>query len=507
MKWHTGILFFLCILSFLSCDILRSSLFEVISWTPGGGYHSDPENVIVSLTFSHDPHKSGIERHFSLTGDGNRIRGNFEWEGKKLIFIPLTPLEKNIDYIINLSAEARNTKGLSMDDAFNVNFSSRAGSERITLITCYPSMYEVISDFRSEVKLEFSLPVLINTLYEYISFIPSMPGFWVLENENCTAVFTPLEPWIRNSRYEIRISSMLTDSNGVNIRNNFTSIFFTGNDNENPYLISAGRLTKNNEIIDLIPDKNILSIFDPTVENTGWEKEDRLLLVFSKPVDTLVLKNSIITDNGPNLIMETFPDFNTEIIFRFESIPPFNSRFNIRIKPGIQDRSGLITEDEYLYKIHANGKNSKPPEFAGIRIPMAPRDDDDNEPVSYSIDSIYEIIPITNKDYPSGEIIPTWIELYFIITDGASVDIFSVMELFRIDSSNNVISFSPRQIKTSNFSFSEPHESWIEYQRIEITGNFINTTNFGIINFHIASGLKDSLGNRNEKPFRISVIK
>jgi len=224
-------------------------------------------------------------------------------------------------------------------------------------------------------------------------------------------------------------------------------------------------------------------------------------------VDSLMIKNLVIADNGQNLILETFPDFRTEIILRFENIPVYNSRFAIRIKPGIQDSTGNSSENEYIFKIFADGKYSKPPEFAGIRIPMAPDNEIDQELFFCSSDSLYKIIPITDENYPSGENIKTWIELYFITAQGASIDLFSLMELFRIDTSNNVISFSPRQIKTSDFSINEPQLGWENYQRIEVAGIFVNSVNFGIINFQIAAGLKDSLGNRNEKSLNISLIK
>ncbi len=31
--------------SVISCDLLRTSPFEVVSWTPGAGYHTDIQNI------------------------------------------------------------------------------------------------------------------------------------------------------------------------------------------------------------------------------------------------------------------------------------------------------------------------------------------------------------------------------------------------------------------------------------------------------------------------------
>jgi hypothetical protein len=138
---------------------------------------------------------------------------------------------------------------------------------------------------------------------------------------------------------------------------------------------------------------------------------------------------------------------------------------------------------------------------------MSPESGTDKELIFFKTDSLFENIPITNENYPSGENINTWIELYFETAEGASVDLFSLMELFHIETSNNVIYFSPRQIKNINFTSPYPHNGMEGFQRIEITGNLTNTTNFGIVNILIDAGLKDTLGNRNEKSIKISLLK
>jgi len=505
MKFIFSVLIFL--LSFASCDILRNSVFEVSSWTPGEGYHPEPEEIAVSLEFSHVPDKSSVERGFNFMGDGNRVRGNFEWDGNRVTFIPLTPLEKNIDYTISLSADTRNTYGLSMDSAFYSNFTTRAADDRPEVVSCYPSMYSETDNLKTEVILEFSLPVTLKTLYENISFTPSMTGIWNLDDERKIAVFTPAEQWSQNNRYEIYISISLTDLNGMNIRNDFTSVFTTGTDREAPSLISAHRITDDNKIIELSPDRGFSGIAESPVINSNWEKNDRLLLIFSKPVDVFTVRNSLNTENGPSLTLETFPGFETEIIFKPENIPVYESVFTLILKPGIKDRTGNETKEEYFYRICANGEFSKPPKLAGIRIPMSPGNDAEREYVFINANSIFTKIPITEENYPPDKAINTWIELYFETARGALIDIFSLMEHFRTETTNNVLTFSPSHIKTSGFTLSEPQNGYENYQRIEIAGNLVNTGNYGIISFQITSGLKDTLGNRNDNLLSISIIK
>jgi len=498
------------IFSFNSCDILRLTQFEVISWTPGEGYFSEPEKIVVSMEFSRDPDRDSVERRFSLTADSGRIKGEFLWEGRKMTFSPSMPFEKNTDYNLKLTADACDTKGLSMDLPFEKKFTTREDTERPTLVLCYPAMYAEVNDPKTEIQLEFSTPITLNTLYDNISFSPSMTGIWRIEKDSKLAIFTPAETWTINRRYEIRFSTSLTDNKGMNIGNNFTSVFTVVSNSNIPELLYAGRITRDDVIIMLDLDTGIyVSASQPLIESHGWEKDDRLLLVFSKPVDSLSVKNCLSVDDASSLVMETANGNKTDFVFHFETAPVYESRFTFRLKAGVKDSSGNESGKEYIYRIFANGKFSRPPMLSGIRIPMAPGNLEDMELTFLKIDSIFEPLPIKDgtDNYPSSEKINTWIELYFTTAESASIDKFSLMELFRIETSNNVLSFSPSFVKTSNFSTPDPHEGYENFERLEIMGTLINSTNFGIVSFLIPSGLKDSLGNRNEKTFRISVRK
>lgn len=501
-------LFLIILLSlFNSCDILRFSQFEITSWSPGNGYHAEPEKIEVSLSFSHNPNKASIEKSFSLTGNGNNVKGIFNWKGKKVIFSPLTPLEINTDYIINLTADANNTEGLSMDNAFNQNFSTRPNDTRPVLVSYSPSLYEQVSDPRAEIKLEFSIPIPINTLYDSVSFTPSMTGLWKLNEDNTIAAFTPSEPWIKNNKYEMRISASLIDINGMNIKNDIQSVFFTKTDNELPFLHYAQRITKEGEIIPLLRDRGYSSASEIMIENQNVEKDDKFSLTFSEPVDSVTVKNFLITEDGLNLVLLTEPGFYKDFIFKFENYPSYENRFTLKIKPGIKDNAGNESKEEYIYRIFTNGKYSKPPQLKGIRIPSTPSNINNTMFIYSETDLLFNDLSITDTDYPPGKSIETLIELYFSCAENASINLFSIMELFRIETTNNVLSFSPLHIKADNFTITEPHSGWENYQRIEITGNLINTTNFGIVIFQIAAGLKDSFGNIYEKSQEITLIK
>jgi hypothetical protein len=501
----TPVFFPALLLFFSSCDILRDSPFEVSAWRPGGGYHADPPALSLSLEFSREPDRASVERHFSVTEDEGRLKGTFQWNGKTVYFVPAVPLETNRDYTLRLSTEARDETGLSMDAAFEGHFTTRSGRERPVLVSCYPAMNDPLVDPHDEVRLVFSQSVSIGMLYDAVSFSPSVGGIW--RTEDRTAFFTPAEPWKEGRRYELRISESLAGDGGMNIGRDFLSVFTTGNDNEKPCLTGAYRIASDGGEERL--EEHTTAAF---TENTGWEKDDRLRLVFSEPVDLLTVQSCLGAEDAPGLVMETAPDmsgplFNMEATFHFERRPVFESRFSFRLKAGVRDSAGNESAGEYVFGIYADGVNSKPPALVGIRLPMSPDAIQDSRPKSYHIDDLFANLPIDTNQYPVDTATATWIECYFETAPGVSVDPFALMELFSVDTSNNALVFSPHVVSNSDFSIADPETGWERYQRLEIRGNLTNKTNAGVVNIQITPGLRDTAGNSNEKHFRISLLK
>ena len=489
-------------LSFVSCDILRISPFEVSRWSPGGGYHGTPENIAVSLVFSHEPDKASVEKYFSLTDDTGQLSGEFYWENKKMTFLPTVSLEKNRNYVIGLSADACDSGGLSLDRAFEGRFTTRSDEMRPLLLSCVPEMNSVIDDLRSEIRLEFSRPVSFVSPQNHISFNPHMNGSWRLENT--AAIFTPAEPWGYGKRYAIRVSASFAGDNGKTMGKDFLSVFMTGTDREKPFLANAWRITKDGRAETL--EEFSVGLFG---ENHGWESGDKIRLNFSKPVNILSVKNCLDIEGTSPLIMEAVPEFAEELIFALEKYPEYNSCFTVTLKAGVKDCFGNESKDSRLFRISADGINSKPPELVGIRLPLSPGSAGDREIVSFGIDALFSDLAINDgvDRYPFSKETETWIECYFDTSPEARINPFSLMELFKISTSNNALVFSPRSVSETVFSAGEPDSFWEKYQRLEIKGTLTNTVNSGVVNIEIAPGLKDSAGNTNGKMFRISLLK
>ena len=242
-----------------SCDILRLSPFEILQWGPGEGRYIDPDTVSVFLEFSLEPDKASVEKNFSLLEDGNKVRGIIQWQNLKMLFFPLVPLEYCRDYTLELSSDAHDTKGLSLDRTFEGRFSTRPDDTRPQLLDFFPEMYSITEESRAEIRLLFSREIPINSLYDNVSFSPAMNGIWRYENSQ--AVFSPLDPWIYGKRYEIRISGSLQADNGKTMSRDFLSYFYTGPDSEKPCLLGAWRLSDDGNKEKLTEENHTLGIY------------------------------------------------------------------------------------------------------------------------------------------------------------------------------------------------------------------------------------------------------
>jgi hypothetical protein len=508
---HTvKILFFSAsIILFASCDILRSAYFEIDSWTPEAGYKPESENITISVLFSHEPDRPSVEKTFSLTEDGLSREGIFSWSGNRLTFHPFYPLEINRDYVLTISTDARDTEGVSLDKKFELRFTTRAEGARPIFHGVSLSDLEIIEHDRKELYFFFSEPVPVNACINHITLSPSQGGIWHTEDEGKTAVFTPAEPWPRSTQFKITVSSSFYDNRGRILGQEWESRFRTGDDETKPVLLSASR------VFDGIPSKGITAAVLPLkdletsgFENYGWEAGGRLKFVFSEPVNLRSLKSRITTQGAPALEAETDQNFAAEIFFRFDERPAFGSRFLISLNPGIEDEAGNGSDEIKSFRICTDGVYSKPPVLLGIRLPMAPEEPDfENQlPKVYTLSSFFEDLPIEQTHYPYEKEIRTWIEFYIETSPGASLDLFSVMDKFRLESTNGALSFSPRNVLSSGIT-RPPVSGWESMYRVEIDGYLTNTVKTGVVSFQMSSGLADDMGNLTGTVFQIPLLK
>ena len=485
-------------LSFFSCDILRNGRFEVSSWNPGSGYH-EPSSVEVCLVFTLEPNKNSVERSFSLSENGQNLSGHFSWKGNRMFFTPASPLIINKDYVITLKTDAQDTKGLNLEQEFEAAFTTRNGGMRPMLINTVPRDGGIVTESRGRVELLFSLPMNRSSL-QNLSFSPSISGVWALEQDNRTAFFTPSENWMNLRSYRLGIGDATADEKEMEIGREQLLHFTVEIDLTAPELVSAYAMDSFNQII------MVLRADDGTVaENTGWEKNYKLGLQFSKPVDSMSVISALSCEPPLGIISETPPGYCDFLLFRFSDVPAYNSLYTIILGKTVKDRAGSTIENKILWRIRTDGDNSKSPVLKGMRFPKNP--DSLSELLEYRPDYLFADFPIEGGNYSFDRGINTWMELYFETAFGATVDLLSLMDRFRFSATNGALSFSPRSVAVSGFSVAEPADAWKNCYRVEIRGVMANHPYTGMVTIEIGSGLKDSLGNKTTDVQRFLLLK
>ena len=510
-------LFLISFMIFLSCDLLRDSPYVVEAWTPGEGFQDIPGKVIVSLFLSNDSDRVKTEQAFSLTEDRKAVKGIFFWEGRRLVFVPAAPVEPGRDYFITLGTGAQDSRGISLEKKFEASFTTRLPGRMPKVIGVEPGYGDIISESRGIFSIMFSEPVLLNSCLDCISFSPSASGSWRLANDNKTASFTPADPWKTGITYQARVDGGFSGASGYTLGSDYITVFSTGTDREKPVLLKAHAVTPGNGPRGSFKDED--SIEEINIGKPGtdlpagyeaWESFTRLELIFSKPMDLSLIKNFLITEPSVPLLLCSSPEIRDRAVFCFSEYPAWGSSFLFRLLPGVKDYAGNETAEEYCFTISCEGPYSKPPALAGIRIPLSPCPDgvpDLAELLSFSVNETFSDLPIDKENFDYNVKTPWWIELYFDTARDTNIDIFSVMDLFRLESTNNALVFSPQSIITENFTRPDPRAGWEHYYRVEIRGVLTNTVQSGIVTFRIPAGLKDKQGNRSSEDFRISLLK
>ncbi|MDR1210935.1 MAG: Ig-like domain-containing protein, partial [Spirochaetaceae bacterium] len=287
----------LAALSLSSCDLLRESPFEVTAWNPGNGFFPGFSETSIYFVFSHEADHISVERAFTLTENGGTVTGYFSWDGKRCAFSPASPFRQNSEYRVTILQDAMDTRGLSMDGHFEGRFYTREDGNRPEVVAVDPPYDGVMNGARGTLTLEFSEPVDSLSLVQELTLSPSMTGSWALDAEGREAQFTPLEPWRYNTLYQLRLSGNFLSVLGISMGSEFSSRFRTGLDTDPPRLERAFALDmEETELFELERDSS---------ENSLWEGNYRIGLVFSEPIDSASLKSRIAVHGGPAPLMES----------------------------------------------------------------------------------------------------------------------------------------------------------------------------------------------------------
>jgi hypothetical protein len=502
---------YICAMMFPSCDVLRDKPFEVTAWSPGDGCFENAGAITVSLLFSHKPDRISVERSFSVTEDGGTVKGELRWDDKRLFFIPLAPFAPNKDYAVNLEAEACSENGVNIDKKFEGRFTTRPYGERPVVLAVYPADEDLLSEIRQQIRIEFSEAIDINSCVNDISFSPSMSGSWNLSNDNRTALFTPKDLWKDNELYKMTISKNFASISGRLMGSDYISRFRPCDDTEPPVLLGAAAIDKDGAIVfELMEhDGSTGNNGGVITENASWENGYRINLRFSEPVSIDKFNSVFLIEPYLKFTIEPLPAYFDSITVSFNENPAWGSRFAAVIGSGNKDTAGNESRETKVFRVLVNGIRSKPPVFAGLSLfkQDAGVPAGTEKIASYNKNSLFSTLAIDDSDFPYETSVTAYIELYFETADDALINLFSVMDLFRVETTNTALVFTPLLAVDKDFICTDNTAEFDGLCRIEIKGTLKNSARSGIVSFYIAPGLTDSYSNINQEAMSIQLLK
>lgn len=483
----------------LSCDILRSSPFQVVAWAPGEGFKDNSRSLEVSLQFSHPPDRSSVEGAFSCTEEGSPLGGNFRWEGDCLHFIPPTPFAENRDYRITLGTEAQDNTGLSLERPFEGRFSTRLPGDAPRVLGCSIQDGEVLERPPEDLGLEFSTPVTLGSCESFISLSPTISGRWDLDPSGRKIRFVTQELWRWGTTYTLTVASDFTDAASRRLMQAYRRTFTVGTDTVAPSVTIVQAL--------IPPDSHTQNLSfcsqdgQELPENSDWETFYSLGLQFSEPVDADSLKSHLTIFPSPPWTLVPQSGKTAEFRVEFPQRLSYGEGYLFTLGPGLLDEQGNASTHTWTWRVRVNGKQSKPPTLRGLRIPLDPRGEAIDQSIqNFAVEDPFASLTLESEGYPYGVGTPTWIELFFDTAETPEgqkrgLDPFSFIDAFRLETTNGAFSFTPLDVGFETCTSPAPPLPWASFVRVQVRGTLINQPNSGLVLFKIGSGLRDTGGN------------
>jgi len=226
------------ILFFTSCELGIDTL-RVTGCSPVKGATGLTRDVMVVIQFSSAVNRTDAESLFTLKQGDTGVEGRFDWDsGSGFTFTPVSQLEKNGRYVINIPRSIRDSKGNTMGSDYLSDFYVGSDFSNPQISASVPAYTEGVTPdvaVNQNIIIDFSKSMNRSKTESAFSISPEPSGYfeWAaspsgLPDSRMTYVLT--KPMDYGKLYKLKLSADAEDSVGNKTGVEYRVNFITGND-------------------------------------------------------------------------------------------------------------------------------------------------------------------------------------------------------------------------------------------------------------------------------------
>lgn len=330
---------------------------EVVRIYPANRSFVSEKRPPIYVEFSESMDKPKTEEAFTITGD-HQPRGHFRWDNDTLYFDLIEDLNDAGIYTITIHSSAEDSHGNNLKEDCIATFSIGNDVIKPEVLSIQPADATLVSNMFSQIIVQFSEPVRLDTVKKGFALSPYVIGDIILQNDNTTLVFTPYNNYIHGTTYSITLSTDITDLAGNPLLKEYRSIFKAGTDFTAPTL-RPEYTNPPDYSVGAFADYNSIKLrLYPHTTNEGIDKKATLIITFSKAMQRFDTQKSI--SFSPSFSFTSSWRDDRTICIIPSSLLALMQTYTLTISTQAKDIAGNTIDEIYNFPIKIYSQFSQP---------------------------------------------------------------------------------------------------------------------------------------------------
>ncbi|MCX7679503.1 MAG: Ig-like domain-containing protein [Spirochaetes bacterium] len=333
----------------------------IVNVTPSHLEENVSPHANIRIIFSKDMDREKTNNAFSLTSSNSaHVEGFFRWDDDRtLTFSPRIPLLENC-YIIRIEATAEDTEGNDLTERHESVFYVHSDLTPPTIvfhtpadnaIGIHPNPWDDPEQYaQSIIRVVFSEPIDVDSLYSGFTIIPPIRGFFAWNNTHTEITFIPLSDLLLRTTYTITLNTSICDIHGNALFENYSYRFTVGSDFVAPEIASVHCEREGMEPVELQEDRIV----------EGCEKDGTIVFTFTEPVRRETFFDAVRIAPSKSFYINS-PPTSSRMAIAFHEALESETNYDLSISQSVTDLSGNALKRQHRYSFFTNGARSTRP--------------------------------------------------------------------------------------------------------------------------------------------------